>query len=941
MTVAHAASPAAESITQDPQTRVNQATEQIQRALALTSDARLGALRSALQLNPYALKARYWLGVSLLQERQFALARQTLKALAEFLPNHASLKFYNAVAAIQDAKVGDKRGDLNEAEELLKNLDQEPSAKRACVLARLEIALRRKKNRPPMKDWLAWLDQIDQHQFNIPVIADKCAKFFLERDQIAEGDQMLAWLENSWLKKFPNAPLLAAQPMLHHIKYWQKDRWVKELQEQVFDEAAGDLVCLFILEKIKGDEQGNAVPEDKQLEELRALVAQLPGVSNLAYNYLTLLNTIAKRRLLTSGDAVGAATLWRESNRLDPFNTLTQFNLALAEAQQGKTEEYYLHWQSALRLAYWRWELSSDRQDWDLCVARMLTTADKLREEIDKTRNDNEDVPPEKILAWLKYLDLHALARQLTFDHPYHKLGAHADAPIEEARRIAQTWQGLLATWEARPNARAVRLPAELIPSVKQQIQNAPTASRATPSTTELAAFKAYCQQRAEHARDVFFVMIYLIGENRFGETRALIDRLVALPLDTLAPYLAEMKVRGDDEDIPLSNLINAKDLAERAMNYTGRYAEFLADEGDDQELLRQIAQIGNLPWARIDKPEEARRKLRERMAFAVVDAAAFEAINHDRWADAIPATEAALRRLGDQLDLLYLATLTLFRSVEGAFDPDATNVQWSDVRGKLERASGYCARAAQIATSDEIKARMSDLPEAVANALKTAIEMASPRGQAVRRARPLMKQEQWSQAYQTLNQIAVKDRNAEVEFYLGLCQYRDTQGMLGEGKPRPPLNDLKTRFEKAASHLRAARQYPAEEELKKSIAELLDAANDMLEQIKHVQFKESVEALLEQERWSDAYSKLSTVSKPDAVFLFYMALCRFRGVLQEFNQATQYNPPSIPLAKSRLKDALNHIRDARRICKEDDLRNTLDNLEDAVQKNLNILNTM
>jgi len=69
--------------------------------------------------------------------------------------------------------------------------------------------------------------------------------------------------------------------------------------------------------------------------------------------------------------------------------------------------------------------------------------------------------------------------------------------------------------------------------------------------------------------------------------------------------------------------------------------------------------------------------------------------------------------------------------------------------------------------------------------------------------------------------------------------------------------------------------------------------------------------------------------------------LCRFRGVLQEFDQATSYNPPSIPLAKSRLKDALNHIRDAKRICDEDELRKALDNLEEQVQKNLNILNTM
>lgn len=931
-------------IPDDPRACVEQSTDQMRRALAMRGDARVNALRYALRLNPYALKARYWLGLALLQTRQTAPARQVLSEVAKVAPeDHTPLKFYRATVAIIETK----KGDLEDSEKLLQSVEKQIASHHALVLARLEHALRRKKNRPPTNEWLALLDRIPVVQLNARIIADKCCKFFAERDQIAEGDQVLEWLQKNWLAKYPNEPLLAVLPYLHHIKYWQFDRWVSELPEQVFNEDAGDLVCFFILEKIGEDENGNPVPGDKQLEILGALVKRLPGVSNLAYNYLAHLNTLAKKRLLTDGDAEGAAKLWRESFQLDPFNVPVQFNFALAQARQGKTHRYYIQWHQALRLACWRWELSGDRSDWDLCVARVLVTANKLREEIENAQRENQDVAPVKIAAWLKYLDVYAMLKQMTFEHPYHRLGLHADAPADEARRISQQWQAILAQWDvlnhlAPPKNVGAHPPAELITFIANRISTALTTARNAPSNAELDAFREYCKQRAQHARDVFFVLANLVGENRFVEARGMIGRLNRMPLVTLEPYLKEIKVRGDEGDIPLSNLINEKELTERTISYVGRYADFLAEEGDDPELIRQIGQIGNLPWAKVDKPDEARRKLRERMAFAVVGGATFKAINDDRWAEAIPATEATLSRLPNQLDLLWLAALTVFRSLADVFDdPDSATIRWAEVRAKLQKADGYIQRAKQIASDDEFTARMTDLPEAIASRLKFATEMETPRGQAVRRARPLLDQEEWSKAYQILSQIPSKDRNAEIEFYLGLCMFRQAEGMLGKGKQRPPLNELKSKYDKAAAHLRAARQFPAESDLNKAIDNVLKNAEEMIAQINRAQIKEAAEEFMKQERWDEAYNKLSSLSKPDADTLFYMALCRFRGSIKEFNTTTSPSQSDIRRAQNRLDEALKHIRDAKKTATEDDLNKVLDNLEDQVRKNLNVLKTM
>jgi Flp pilus assembly protein TadD len=935
MSILGAATASAEALPRDAQARVDQAAEQVCKALAARGEARLDALRRALRLNPYSLKARYWLGASLLQARQTAAARKALNDAARWAPDFVPPKFYRAVVAIQETK----KGDLEEAETLLKSLEKEMPSSLSLTLGRLELALRRKKNRPPVADWLAWMDRIPLAVNRVPMVADKCAKFFMEREE-TEGNQVLAWLQSTWLKRFPNAPLLNVLPYLHHIKYWPKDRWVAELQEQIFDEVGGDLVSLFILERTREGPDGKDLSEEKWLEELRPLLHQLPGVSNLAYNCLNLINSVAKKRLLAEGDVDGAVKLWREAAALDRFNTWIRFNVALVEARQGRAKQYYDQWRQALWLAYWHWELSGDRQEWNLCVARAQATADKLRGEIEDGLREKQDVPPAKILAWLNYVDLYALLRQLTFEHPYHWLGVRADALADEARRVAQVWQSTLTNWETR-RAGGAHVHADLIKFARDRIQKAITSSRTPPSDSELAAFQDYCKQRADHARGMFFILANLVGLNRFEDARGLMDRLAALPLTTLEPYLAEMKVNSDEGEIPLSNLINAKELAGRTVSYAVRHAEFLAEEGDDQELVRQIGQIGSLPWAQLDNPEESRRKVRERMAFAIVDASAFEAIHDDRWTDAFPSIEAALNRLPDQLDLLWLAALALFRSVEDSFDPAAESVRWSEIRVKLQKASGYCQRVAQAAPADEVKARMGDLPEAINNALKMATEMESPRGQAVRRARALMKEDKWGQAYQALSQVPAKDRNAEAEFYLGLCTYRETESLLESGKKRPSLSDLQSRLDKAAGHLRSARQQATEDELKEAIKNLADAVDGMLGQVKRAQVRESAESLMNGERWNEAYNKLSALSKPDAGVLFHMAVCRFRGVLQEFEQATAYNRPSTPDAINRLQKALDHVRDAKRICDDDDLSKTLDNLEDAIRKNLNILKTM
>jgi hypothetical protein len=921
----------------DPATRIKQAAEQVRLARQTQGEARLSALQLAWQLNPYALKARYGLAIALLRSRQLTAARGHLNELAQWLPEHAALKYYRAVAAIQDGK----KGDLEEAANLLSALEKVVRAGLNLPLTRLELALRRgKKNRPLLADWLAWLEQVPLHSANVPIIVEKCAKFFMERDEVAEGDQVLAWLDKAWRAQFAAAPLLTVLPSLHHIKYWPRDRWLPELREQVFDDVAGDLVCLFILDGLKKDEQGRDVPEERQLEILRTLLGQLPGASGLAYHYLAVLNASAKKRLLTDGDGEGALTVWREAVRLDRFNTLVQFNMALAEARQGRTREYYTHWRSALRLALARWELCGDRHEWELCAARAEATATKLRENIETAEREKQDVSPAVITAWLNYLDLYALLRQLSFEHPYHQLGVSANAPGEEVRRVAQVWLANLAAWETRQQGGALA-PIELIVYARARIQRAVTISTRIIPSTEEVAFQAYCRQRAQYARDVFFMLTSLVNLNRFEETRHVMEQLTQLPLTTLEPYLAGLKVQSDEGEISFAELITVKELTARAASYAARAAEYLAEEGDDQELLRQMKQLDSVPWAQLDEPDEIRRKTRERMAFAVVASAAFDAIHDDRWADAIPFVEAGLRRLPDQLDLLWLAAFVIFRSVEEAFEPDSDQAQWAQTRAALQRASGYYRRATQVAPAAEVAARFGDLSDALQNALKTATDMETPRGQALRQARKLLKQEQWSQAYQVLNRLAAKDHNAEVEFYLGLAIYREIQSQLASDKQRPALGDLQSRLEKAANHLRAASRQSAEGDLNEVIADLAQAVNDMLEQVKYALTKDAAMDLMKADRWNEAYLKLDSLKNPDADILFFMALCRFRGVIREFNEATAYNRPSIPQAIKRLEQALDHIRVAKRTADEDDLKSTLDNLETSVRENLNVLKTM
>lgn len=927
------------SLPKEPDVRIEQADQETRRALTARGKARRDALRQAIRLNPYALEARYLLGISYLQAGASSRAKDVFDELAELLPTHTSIKFYRTAAIIQKS-----RGrDLPKAEALLKELEKEVPLNLGLAMCLFELGLRRRKNPPPMTDVITWLNQIRLSRKNVQLVADKCVKFFMERDVAADGDALLAWLEERWLPEYPAEPLLTVLPYLHHIRYWPRDRWLAELQSQIFDEKTSDLICLFLFEATRKNAQGRPFPEDQQLAELRSLVEQLPGVSSLAYNYLMLLNNVAKEHLLLSGKAEKAIELWRECSRLDPFNTLVQFNLALTQARQGQMRDYYVHWHQALRLAYWRWRIGGNRSDWELCIARAMATADKLHEEI-KAEWDKTDVPPAKIRAWLKYLDVYAILQQMTFVHPRHQLGLAEESPAREARGMAHQWELTLDDWERRNQLGAgkkfgAHLPSELIAAARDLVQDAATSRRRKMPADEPAAFKAYCEQRAHQAQNIFFASARLADQHRFTEAQALVDWLLSMPLETLEPPLQGIKIETGEEKIPISDLINEEELAIRKITYAASLLQFLAEEGDDPELIRRLAELDQLPWHQTEEPDKMRRSVREQVTFSLLDESVFEAIEDDRWADVISPIEAALSRLPDQLDLLYLAALAHFRHVETQIAAEPEAVSWSKALSQLKQASDYCERARRAASKNDVKARMGNLPDAISDALKVATEMNSPRGRALRRARSLIDQEDWNPAYKELNKLSSNDRNAEVEFYLGLCIYRQIEASFA-GR-HPSLSRIKRQLKKAADHLRSARSRRPEDNLKQAIDDLSGVVSDLLEQIEYAQIKESAESLMEKGRWDQAYKELAKASDSDAGLLFYMALCRFRGVIEAFEQSTPYSRPSTSRSIRRLEDALSHVRHAKRICKSSNLENPIKDLEKAIRDNLNILKTM
>jgi hypothetical protein len=411
------------------------------------------------------------------------------------------------------------------------------------------------------------------------------------------------------------------------------------------------------------------------------------------------------------------------------------------------------------------------------------------------------------------------------------------------------------------------------------------------------------------------------------------------MPLETLEPPLQGIKIDTGEEKIPISDLINEEELAIRKITYAASLLQFLAEEGDDPELIRRLAELDQLPWHQTEEPDKMRRSVREQVAFSLLDEPVFEAIEDDRWADVISPIEAALSRLPDQLDLLYLAALAHFRHVETQIAAEPEAVSWSKALSQLKQASDYCERARRAASKNDVKARMGDLPDAISDALKVATEMNSPRGRALRRARSLMDQEDWNPAYKELNKLSSNDRNAEVEFYLGLCIYRQIEASFA-GR-HPSLSRIKRQLKKAADHLRSARRRRPEDNLKQAIDDLSGVVSDLLEQIEYAQIKESAESLMEKGRWDQAYKELAKASDPDAGLLFYMALCRFRGVIEAFEQSTPYSRPSTSRSIRRLEDALSHVRHAKRICKSSNLENPIKDLEKAIRDNLNILKTM